>query len=144
MEQFKPELVAPCGMNCAVCTRYLAFTFGIPKQRGKVSHCAGCRPREKNCYIIRGCRKLRKGEIQFCYECSDMPCDKLKHLDKRYRERYATSLVANLQELKEKGISGFLKSQQERFRCPSCGGIFTVHGGQCFTCKQKTLLKPNF
>ena len=101
---FKPELVAPCGMNCGVCKLYLAFSRGVPKEKGKVSHCNGCGPRAKNCYIKRGCKKLRTNQLQYCYECAGMPCKNLEHLESRYQERYATSLVGKLLELKEKGM----------------------------------------
>jgi len=50
---FTPELIAPCGMNCGICKSYLAFSRGIPEKKGKVSHCPGCLPRNKNCYIKR-------------------------------------------------------------------------------------------
>jgi hypothetical protein len=32
------ELIAPCGMNCAVCSRYLSYVNNV-----KPSQCAGCR-----------------------------------------------------------------------------------------------------
>ena len=94
--RFVPELIAPCGMNCALCRAYNAFIHGVPRQRGKVTHCAGCLPRAKNCYIKRGCKKLSKHQIQSCSECETMPCNKLDHLDQRYRERYGMSMVENL------------------------------------------------
>ena len=141
---FKPELIAPCGMNCGVCKWYLAFSHGVPKERGKVSHCIGCRPRGKNCFIKRGCLKLSKNQVQFCYECSEMPCKHLELLERRYRERYATSLIENLKMLKEKGMENFLLSQENRFKCHNCGDVVSVHGGKCYACKKMTWVKPNF
>ena len=98
--KFPAELIAPCGMNCGICKGYLAYIHGVPRQRGKVSWCAGCVPRAKNCYIKRGCKKLTKHQIQSCSECDTMPCEKLAHLDKRYRERYGMSMVENQKTLK--------------------------------------------
>ena len=141
---FKAELIAPCGMNCGVCKRYLAFSHGVPAERGKVIHCIGCRPRGKSCFIKSGCSKLRKKQVEFCYECADMPCKNLDRLERRYRERYATSLVGNLGELKKKGMEKFLHAQEARFKCSSCSDVVSVHGGQCYTCKQVTQVKPNF
>jgi len=63
-----------------------------------------------------------------------MPCEKLSHLDKRYRERYGMSMVENLRMLKSKGMDEFLKDQAERFRCPSCGGVICVHDAKCYFC----------
>lgn len=134
---FTPELIAPCGMNCGICKAYLAYTHGLPRQRGKVTHCAGCLPRAKNCYIKRGCKKLSKHLIKSCSECDTMPCKHLEHLDKRYRERYSMSMVENLTELKTNNMDAFLRSQTERYRCPNCGGVVCVHDGKCYSCDYK-------
>jgi hypothetical protein len=133
-ESFKPELVAPCGMNCGLCKSYLAQIHGVPKKRGKVSHCAGCVPRGKNCYIKRGCKKLSKHEIESCSECADLPCKSVAHLEKRYVEKYGTSLVGNLKELKEKGMTAFLASQASKSKCPNCGGVVSIHDKKCYSC----------
>jgi hypothetical protein len=137
-EHFRPELISPCGINCGVCKSYLAFTRGVPKERGKVSHCEGCRPRGKNCFIKRGCKKLSHGQVTYCYECSEMPCKNLSRLEKRYKERYATSLIGNLKELKEKGMEHFLKSQETLFNCANCGDVVSVHDRKCYSCKKIT------
>jgi len=133
-EKFTPELIAPCGMNCGICKWYLAYSRGIPKERGKVTHCLGCLPRNKNCFIKRGCKKLAKNEIIFCFECEDMPCENLDRLDRRYRKRYDMSMVENLKELKEKGMEKFLKNQEEKYECPECGDVISVHDKKCYTC----------
>ncbi len=133
---FTAELIAPCGMNCGICKAYLAYIHGVPTKRGKVTHCAGCIPRAKNCYVIRGCPKLRKHVIQSCTECENMPCEHLAHLDKRYRERYGMSMVENLKEIKTQGVDSFLKSQAERYICSSCSGVVCVHDGKCYSCGQ--------
>jgi hypothetical protein len=136
--KFPPELIAPCGMNCGICKAYIAYTKGIPRQRGKVTQCTGCFPRAKNCYIKRGCKKLSNHEIQSCHECDTMPCESLQHLDKRYRERYGMSMVENLKMLKAVGIETFLASQQEKYKCPNCGDVICVHDGKCYSCGSKT------
>ncbi len=132
--KFTPELIAPCGMNCGICRAYNAYTHGVPPKRGKVTHCEGCRPRAKNCYVIRACSKLRKNQIQSCSECDTMPCEKLSHLDKRYREHYNMSMVENLKTIKAKGITEFLAEQTEKYRCPNCGDVVSVHDGKCYSC----------
>src|SRR5512146_410011 len=106
-DKFTVEHIAPCGMNCGLCRAYNAYIHGMPKQRGKVSHCAGCRPRDtgasdypKNCYIKRGCKQLTNRELQSCSQCDSIPCKNLARLDKRYREHYSMSMVENLKELK--------------------------------------------
>jgi hypothetical protein len=137
MAKFESVLIAPCGMNCGICKSYLAYTRGIPKKRGKVTHCLGCLPRNKNCFIKRGCKNLRKERIKFCFECRDMPCENLDRLDRRYRKRYNMSMVENLNELKEKGMEQFLKNQEEKYRCQACGDFISVHDGKCYLCESK-------
>ncbi len=132
--KFAPELLAPCGMNCGICKAYLAYTHGVPRERGKVTHCAGCIPRAKNCYIKRGCKQLTKHQLHSCSECTQMPCEKLSHLDKRYRERYSMSMVENLKMIKAKGADEFLKNQEETYRCPNCGDAVCVHDRKCYSC----------
>ena len=132
--KFLPDLIGPCGMNCGICKSYLAYSKGIPKEKGKVSHCPGCLPRNKNCFIKRGCKKLVKNEINFCFKCEDIPCENLDRLDMRYRRRYYMSIVENLKELKEKGMKKFLKNQEKIYGCPKCGDVVSVHNRKCYSC----------
>jgi predicted RNA-binding Zn-ribbon protein involved in translation (DUF1610 family) len=133
--KFSPELIAPCGMNCGICRAYNAYIHGVPTKRGKVTHCTGCRPRAKNCYVIRACPKLRKNQIHSCSECDIMPCDKLSHLDKRYRKHYNMSMVENIKTIKAKGMTEFLAEQAENYRCPNCGEVVCVHDRKCYLCR---------
>ena len=134
-DKLTPELVAPCGMNCGICKSYLAYSRGVPKKRGEVSHCSGCLARNKNCaFIKKRCEKLRKNQIRFCFECPDMPCKNLAHLDEHYRARYGMSMIENQKEIKEKGMDEFLKNQAEKYRCPSCGDVVSVHDARCYAC----------
>jgi hypothetical protein len=133
--KFSSELVAPCGMNCGICNAYLAFSRGVPKKKGVVTHCAGCRVRDKKCaFIKRDCEKIRKKQISFCYQCQDMPCERLTKLDTHYRLRYGMSMIENHKLIKDKGIAEFLKDQTEKYRCPKCSDIVSVHDGKCYAC----------
>jgi hypothetical protein len=132
--KFAPELIAPCGMNCAICKAYLAYTHGVPRQRGKVFYCVGCLPRGKDCFIKRKCQKLAKHEAQYCYQCDKIPCENLNRVDRRYRALYGMSMVENLKELKANGMDKFLASQAEKYRCPNCGDVVCVHDGKCYSC----------
>ncbi len=138
--EFTPDLVAPCGMNCGICKAFLAYSRGVPAEKGKVTHCAGCLPRRKNCYIKRGCRKLSKNEVCFCFECEVLPCKNLDRLDRRYRERYDMSMVENLRMLREKDIEAFLTVQRRKYQCPNCGDVLSVHDGKCYACGYKARL----
>jgi hypothetical protein len=41
-QKFTADLVAPCGINCGICKAYLAYSRGVPRKKGEVSHCTGC------------------------------------------------------------------------------------------------------
>lgn len=128
-------LIAPCGMNCSLCGAYLAKQYDLQKYGIKRSYCDGCIPRGKNClHMARHCEKLANGRQRFCYDCNSFPCKRLKALDKRYSTRYNMSMIENLTKIKEKGMDEFLRSQEEKWVCPSCGGIISCHNGQCPNC----------
>lgn len=122
-------MVAPCGLNCALCYAHL---------RTK-NACGGCRSSDNlpnyclRC-IIRNCDARKCGEADFCYVCADYPCARLKALDKRYRAKYATDLKENQQTIKTQGMDLFLEQQKQRWTCPVCGGVISVHRSYCDTC----------
>ncbi len=133
----KAQLVAPCGMNCSTCSAYLAFINNIPKKRGKIFHCIGCRPRNKQCAYLKGqCGKLSKDKIDFCFECDRYACERLKKFDQRYRRSYQISPIANLEVIRTKGLQTFLQRERKLHGCPSCGGMISIHNKKCFSCEK--------
>ena len=123
----KSDLLAPCGMDCSACSFYLAFINGIPKKRGKISHCIGCRPRNKQCAYLKGqCEPLLKNEVWFCFECPKYPCDPLSRFDARYRRNYGVSPIQNLEGIRDHGVFVFLRSQDAKNSCAACGGRISV------------------
>jgi len=43
-------------------------------------------------------------------------------------------MVENLKTIKKKGISEFLKKEEEKWKCPECSGVICCHNGICFSC----------
>jgi hypothetical protein len=127
---FDKIMIAPCGINCGTCIAFLR-----PKNK-----CYGCLPaslnKPKTRYYckIKNCEQLDKTSSGFCYECSDFPCQRMKHIDKRYRTRYKTSLIQNLLTIKEIGITEYLAKETIRWACPNCGSTISVHRDNCLTC----------
>jgi len=127
-----PLLIAPCGMNCAICLGYLR----------EKNRCEGCnsdsdkKPNSCKSCIIKNCDFLKDTVSKFCYECPKYPCKRLKQLDKRYRTKYAMSMLENLSFIKQSGIEKFTESETKRWACKTCGGLICVHRGYCLTCKQ--------
>jgi hypothetical protein len=131
----KEELIAPCGVDCSVCSGYLAFRHDVRAKGIRMAYCKGCRPRDKKCaFLKKRCELLLKNKIEFCYECEDFPCEHLKHIDERYKTRYRMSLVDNLNFIKEHGLQKFLENQKKKWECPDCGDVICCHNGICFSC----------
>lgn len=131
-------LIAPCGMNCALCA-------GFQRERNK---CLGCRSSDENkprycktCIIVN-CEQLAKTSSGFCYECTEFPCRRLKQLDKRYSTKYGMSMFENLEQIKTKGLDRFVELQDKRWTCKQCGNLLCVHSETCFVCGSKNKYKP--
>ena len=125
--KLQPFLIAPCGMNCGLCMAYLRQN----------NPCHGCYYAKQNLPITRArchmriCKK-RKGK--FCYTCPDFPCDRLKHLDNRYRTRYHLNEIENLEYIRDNGMKKFLAKEEKKWRCLKCGRLRCCHNGKCYTC----------
>lgn len=125
---FRTTLIAPCGMNCAICMAYL-------RQNNR---CEGCNTPNQKCHkicTIVACEKLRG---KFCSPgCVDYPCKRLWQLDKRYRNKYGMSMIENLEAIQKVGIRAFVKTERERWTCTACGGTINVHRAKCSVCEME-------
>jgi hypothetical protein len=125
------KLIAICGMNCRLCSAY----------KRKKNACLGCRAeigsRLSSCERcnIRNCDQAVDGKLLYCYQCESYPCERIKHIDKRYRTKYGMSMIENLGLIKVAGIRKFLINEQIKWNCPRCGQILTVHKPHCLTCQ---------
>lgn len=130
---FNGSDIAPCGLNCGTCMAYL---------RTK-NRCFGCRTdfdgKRKTCLEckIKNCQFLQKTISGFCFECKIFPCDKIKHIDRRYRTKYHARLIENLLSIKENGMSGFLIDEAKKWTCPKCSATLSVHRDNCLNCNYK-------
>ncbi len=127
---FKKKQIAPCGMNCGTCIAFL---------RSK-NKCPGCRVISedkalsvKKCTVTT-CDHLKSTKFKFCFECEKFPCARIKQLDKRYKTKYHTSFIENLQMIKEKGLEDFLSFESKRRTCGNCGSVLCVHRPNCLKC----------
>lgn len=136
----KEELIAPCGMNCAICSGYLAFLNDVRSKGIKMPYCMGCRPRDKKCsFLKKRCQLLLSGKIKYCYQCKDYPCTNLEHIDNRYRTSYKMSMIENLEYIKKYGVGKLLKSEEKKWKCSGCGEVICCHNGICFNCEMEIL-----
>jgi len=135
--QMDKGLISPCGMYCGLCSSYLAYINQIPRQRGKFSHCRGCRPRDKQCsWLKKRCDLLRNHTVQYCYECPSYPCGELEHISNRYRTRYGLDFLESLALARDQGEDALLDELEARFACQHCGGLRSIHSGKCFACDE--------
>jgi hypothetical protein len=135
MKSFTSELIAPCGMNCSICIAYL-------REKNK---CLGCRAVNKWKPVTRVRCRIKNCEhfpklAKFCYKCKLFPCDKIKHIDKRYRTKYHMSMIENLTMIKKEGIKKFLEKDKKKWNCKNCGGVICCHNGLCYNC-QKDIIR---
>ncbi len=123
------KLIAPCGMNCALCLGYL-------REKNK---CPGCRsdkdtPNYCTRCIIKNCKIIKENNWKYCSpKCKKYPCVRLKKLDKRYKTKYCMSMINNLNDIEKNGIRSFLKQEEKRWI--KGNKIFCVHDKKYYEIK---------
>jgi hypothetical protein len=113
----KEELIAPCGMNCGLCLNYLRAE----------NKCPGCYTgRKVNGKEIKCKRRsCQKREGNFCFTCAEFPCESIRTLDERYRDRYGMSEIENLELIRDYGMQAFLENEEVKW--VSNEGTLCVH-----------------
>jgi hypothetical protein len=125
-----PEMMAPCGMDCGLCIAHI-------RAKGRCDGCHGADSSKPNhCVVcaIKNCEGIAAGDSGFCYECATFPCRRLRDLDKRYRTKYSMSMLDNLRAIQESGLDAFVAAESQRWTCPGCGEMLSVHKEQCIHC----------
>ena len=138
MPSEKTHMIAPCGMNCAICIGHL-------REKNK---CSGCNTKGEfkpnyciNCIIVN-CSERAETESGFCYECASFSCKRIKTLDARYRKNYGMSVIENIGVIQAIGVDEFINLENERWKCPKCGNLFCVHKDRCLTCGEINTTYP--
>jgi hypothetical protein len=121
----KKELIAPCGMNCGVCLHYL-------REKNKCPGCFSGRKVNQSC-IKCGIKLCKDRQGEYCFNCDKFPCERLKRLDKRYRDKYEMSEIENLKTIQKKGIKYFLTQEEKRWVSPD--GTYCVHDKKRYSAK---------
>jgi len=129
----KMAMIAPCGMNCALCIGHVREKNRCVGCWGedpyKRASCTGCK--------IRNCDYFKRSKVKYCFGCEKYPCARLKQLDKRYRTKYGMSMIENLERIREVGIRKFVREEKERWACAECGRVVCVHREECLFCGRK-------
>ena len=126
----KLKLIAPCGMNCRLCTAYIRQKNTCPGCLMKGESNSDYRER----CTIKKCKHLAKSKSKYCIKCEKLPCRRMKQIDKRYRTRYGMSMLENLEIIEMHGIRYFVRLEKKRRACAKCGEILCVHDAYCVYC----------
>lgn len=130
---FTEAMIAPCGLNCALCKNALTSErpcHGCNGDDGvKTDFCAN------RCGIKR-CPKRAALPGGFCDQCPDYPCKDVIEKETRYASQYPVteSPMGNLYVIRREGMDAFLAREEKRWRC-ACGGVICAHTGVCSSCQ---------
>ncbi|UYP43858.1 hypothetical protein NEF87_000143 [Candidatus Lokiarchaeum ossiferum] len=136
------ELFCQCGMFCGLCTSYLSYKYQIPRRRGIISYCLGCRPRDKQCsWIKKKCEYPQKNEIKYCYECPNYPCSLIDKICDGYNStgKYRFDFKENLKIIQNYGYEKAISYLKKDHSCEKCGEILCIHNNLCYNCDKDTL-----
>jgi len=129
-DHMNANMIAPCGMNCTLC-------IGHIREKNRCEGCNGndqSKPQScRSCSVVT-CEKRKTLPLKMCFECPDLPCKRIKQLDKRYRAKYGMSMMENLALIQEEGLAAFLKHEEKRWKCKKCGTTLSVHRDICPGC----------
>ena len=129
-EKIDTVMFATCGMSCLVCYKHCYHKKPcagcLNSDMGKPEHCRKCK--------IKDCIK-GKG-LSYCFECPDYPCKLIKKLEKSYNKRYQASLMENSEFVRQHGLERFMEQQKEKYTCPKCGGMISIHDRECSECQE--------
>lgn len=133
-----PRHNAYCGLYCGACCSMITHE----KSQGDASAmametdpkelpCTGCDATyQQNCEFIV-CNKAHGTES--CAFCPEFPCAMIvKFKDDEWEHHQV--VLDNLNRIKEIGIEGWLKEQQEYWQCPKCGKRTQWYQKQCNHC----------
>lgn len=96
------QLLSLCGLNCGLCPLFL----------GK--YCGGCGNGNQSCKLAR-C-SLEHGNIEYCYECANYPCEQYRCIDKYDSFITHRRQKADLEKARRIGIGPYNLEQQEKVR----------------------------
>jgi hypothetical protein len=86
-------------------------------------------------FFKKHCQNLaNRSKFEYCFDCQIFPCSKLKEIHNYYSGKYGVSIIEGFKHIKEKGIEDFLKSEKEKWKCPTCGEVICAQTKRCYIC----------
>lgn len=138
------RLDAYCGLYCGACFVMIAYKQSrsdcipddwVSSLHDKEFKCHGCKSEIifENC---RGCNIricAQSKNLEFCNDCSEYPCEKIKRIEK-YNLAHHNVTVHSFEKIKEIGAQKWLEEQKERWLCSNCNTSFSWYEDNCFKC----------
>lgn len=133
-----PRHAAYCGLYCGACCSMIVHEkeSGEPSalqmhtEEGELP-CSGCDAEyQADCRIVI-CNQ-RHG-TQSCAFCAEFPCAFIDEFLNDGCEHHE-AVLDNLKRVREIGIAGWLKEQNEYWQCPSCGARTQWYQRKCGLC----------
>lgn len=100
----KNQLLSLCGLNCGLCPMFLN------------KNCPGCGGGEGNqsCRIAR-C-SMEHGEVEYCCQCKEYPCEKYEHIDDFDSFITHRNRRADLEKVRQFGTEAYNTEQMEKIK----------------------------
>ncbi|MGA3085198.1 MAG: DUF3795 domain-containing protein [Thermodesulfobacteriota bacterium] len=134
------QMTSPCGLDCFNCPVCLAKdnpdlrmkisqNLGIPLEK---AFCQGCRPEKGTIAFLNMTEPcsvyqcIKKKDIDFCYECSDFPCDSLHPFADLASQRPHNTKVFNLCLIKKMGLESWGKTKAKSVKDTYFQGKFKL------------------
>ncbi|UCE44014.1 MAG: DUF3795 domain-containing protein [Candidatus Bathyarchaeota archaeon] len=147
-EKGEAPLLGICGVYCGACTTYRAYNDNdqalieweiktcMPRDE---IYCRGCLSDLVNEWCsncdFRKCARVRG--IVYCFECAEFPCKKLVDFSKTRAHRVLG--LGNLKRLREISMEEWLREQEKRWACPTCGKKLHWYSEECPDCGTKVI-----
>ncbi len=140
------DLLAPCGLYCGVCGILIADRDGNEKFKERLCTVYGTRPEDLHCKgclsddvfgfckvcAIKSCVQA-KG-IEGCHQCDDFPCEHIRKFPMPVGKRV---MLRAIPEWREMGTEAWVKAEEKRYHCPSCGYPLFRGAKRCRQCKEE-------
>lgn len=131
-----------CGLYCGACPVIVANELGEVEKRAvewqmkpEELRCFGCRSETIAVFCtdcgMRLCARNRG--MGSCCECNEYPCEILKNFRADEHPHHST-VLKNLETIREKGLDAWLEEQRDRWSCPVCGARFAWYDAKCGGC----------
>jgi predicted RNA-binding Zn-ribbon protein involved in translation (DUF1610 family) len=119
----KRRLDSFCGIYCGACPQ---------------ESCEGCKTDVVEDWCIDCDFKSCAGDrgLKFCSECNEYPCDRIADFNNDEWSHHS-SVIANLDGIRDRGLKVWLAEQKERWACPHCGSGFTWYDEKCRSCGKR-------